>query len=241
MSRSDPGEGMKGVRSHPLSSLDVLTSGLPFTHEIACHLLFALASRASRPQVLEVATGYGKAAVYLAAAASQGDGHLYSSDLVEHSWQGRTARDFLDLAGVTSFSSLDLGRDARWYLLELFTSRPDAWIDLAYVDATHTVEVDAFVALAAWEHLRPGGILVFDDLDWIPAIHGGDHAGRFSSPHQSHVRALFCYLSRLPDAAECAEWGATQFEWSMGFVRKSPLRSSQDESLSSILAGATPR
>jgi len=120
---------------------------------------------------------------------------------------------FLDVCEVT------LGEDARWYLLDLFDKKPGCWIDIAYVDAAHTIEVDAFVALSLWTHLRPGGLLIFDDLDWVPGKHGESERG-YSRPSVSHVRLLFNYIAKLSAVAHATEWGREEMGWTWGFVQK---------------------
>ena len=136
-------------------------------------------------------------------------------------------------AGVLEACRVEFGCDARWHLLDLFREHPGQWIDLVYLDLTHTVEVDSFVALAAWTHLRPGGILVLDDLDWVPATHGAmhgqSHIQGVSRPNVSHVRVIFDYLAQLPDVADKTEWGKEELEWTWGFLRKrNSVRSTKD-------------
>lgn len=207
------------VRLSVLAELDSWSEGVPFTQPSACHLLFELTTFFPKAQVVEVACAYGKATLYLAAAAKAGDGHLRCVDAETPAWQGRTAEDLVRCAGLADACSICFNTDARWYLLDLFRDMPGRWIDLAFIDASHTVEVDAFVTLALWTHLRPGGLLVFDDLDWVPAVHGPPDM-EFSRPSVSHVRTLFEYVSRLPGADEAAEWGRNELGWSYGLVRR---------------------
>ena len=136
-------------------------------------------------------------------------------DPLPHVWEGRTANDLVDELGAEEACDITLGCDARWYLLDLFEDTPDEWLDISFLDASHTVEVDAFVALAMWTHLAPGGILIFDDLDWTPEGHG-DPDLTYSRPTTSHVRAIFDYVRALPDA-DVLEWGNEQLGWPWGF------------------------
>ena len=89
-------------------------------------------------------------------------------DLEPWLWEEKSVLDRLRNANLLDACEVTLRCDARWYLLDLFRNRPGQWIDLAYIDAAHCVEVDSFIALAAWTHLKPGGVIAFDDLDWIP-------------------------------------------------------------------------
>ena len=206
-------------RQAALQSLDALSKDVPFTHTRICHLLFDLVTTFTAPKVVEVSCGYGKATLYLASGAKARGGLVRCVDIARPTWRGRTTVDLLREAGLLNVCNVTFGEDARWYLLDLFRQRPDSWIDVAYVDASHTVEVDAFIALALWTHLRPGGLLVFDDLDWVPAVHGPRYK-TCSRPSISHVRALFEYVSRLPMVDEKAEWGRDELQWTWGLIRK---------------------
>lgn len=42
----------------------------------------------------------------------------------------------------------------------------DWWIDFIYVDADHTASGVLDDAVMAWQHLKPGGIMAFDDFNW---------------------------------------------------------------------------
>lgn len=217
-----------------LCYLDEICNEIPFTHQRACHLLYHLVTRFSQPEVVEVACGYGKATIYLAAAAKLQEGFVRSVDLDKPLWEGKSAKDLLHQAELMDVCDINFGLDARWYLLELFSQRPGLWIDLAYIDATHTIEVDSFVALALWTHLRPGGILVFDDLNWIPMIHA-ENVNNFSAPDVGHVKIIFEYIKMLADVEDSAEWGGEEVEWVWGFLRKRDSSTLRDLSLQKLI------
>jgi len=202
-----------------LRKLDGVTGDIPFTHTRACHLLFDLVSEFSRPQVVEVSCCYGKATVYLAAAAKLNAGFVRAVDEGTYTWGGRNVEELLREFELSDSCEVVLNQDARWYLLDLFLARPGCWIDVAYLDASHTVEVDAFLALALWTHLRPGGIIVFDDLEWVPAVNGQPDQV-FSRPTTSHVGVLYDYVRSLPDVDGALEWGKSEVAWTYGMVRK---------------------
>lgn len=43
----------------------------------------------------------------------------------------------------------------------------DWWFDFIYVDADHTAAGVLNDAVLAWQHLKPGGIMAFDDYTWV--------------------------------------------------------------------------
>ena len=43
----------------------------------------------------------------------------------------------------------------------------DWWFDFIYVDADHTASGVLNDAVMAWQHLKPGGIMAFDDYTWV--------------------------------------------------------------------------
>jgi predicted O-methyltransferase YrrM len=215
-----------------LDDLDSISQNIPFTHPRACRLLHRLVSTFEKPNIVEVACCYGKATLYLAAAVKQQGGIVHCVDAEPWLWEGKSVIDRLRDADLLDVCEVTLGCDARWYMLDLFRRSPDQWIDLAYIDAAHCVEVDSFVSLAAWTHLRPGGIIVFDDLDWIPLVEG---AKGFSRPQVSHVRAIFEYISALPDVGEKALWGRQELEWTWGFIRKRKGVTGLEPSLEAVL------
>jgi predicted O-methyltransferase YrrM len=190
----------------------------------------------SKPEVVEVACCYGKTTLYLAAAAKRQDGFVSCVDIAEYLWEGRSAADLLRQADLLDICRITFGRDARWYLLDLLRQRPGQWIDLAYLDLTHTVEVDSFAALALWTHMRPGGILVFDDLNWVPAVHGSVYKD-LSEPNISNVQVIFDYISGLSDAAERAEWGQEEVAWRWGLLRKRDIAGTNAVPLRKLLRG----
>lgn len=227
---------MKRVeRARILERIDAATMGVPWSHPRVCHLLFDLALSFERPQILEVSCCYGKATAYLATAARLHNGRVRSVDQYRLWWRGRTAADLVNQVGASGWCDITFEQDARWYLLELLTANPGEWIDLAFVDASHSVEVDAFIALAAWTHLRPGGVLVLDDLDWTAKQHAQPD-WPFSRPSHPHVRTIYDYIRALPDVDEAIEWGRAQVEWSWGLLRKQGSRTSRGRGVTNLLA-----
>jgi predicted O-methyltransferase YrrM len=67
--------------------LDAANYRVPYTHRRACHLLYHLVSTFQQPNVLEVACCFGKATVYLAAAAKRRGGRVRCVDIEPYLWE----------------------------------------------------------------------------------------------------------------------------------------------------------
>lgn len=224
-------------REQILRELEAVTRGVPYTQPVACEFLFDIVSTFRRPQVLEICCAYGKATAYLAAAARGADGHLRAVDQTKRTWKGMTAADLVCSVGADACCEVSYGVDARWYLLELFTSTPGRWIDVVFLDASHSVEIDAFLALATWTHLAPDGVLILDDLDWTAARHAPSERGR-TRRRTAHVRVLYEYLAQLPDVDQASVWGVDEQEWPWGVVRKRGESSNSGKGVTDLLAQA---
>ncbi|WP_157488933.1 class I SAM-dependent methyltransferase [Pseudofrankia sp. DC12] len=223
-------------RATILRRLDEVTRGVPYSHDRVCHLLFDLVMTFESPTVVEVAYAYGKATAYLASAAQAVRGQLHAVDRVEPQHLGRTAQDLLAALDLETSCTLAKGEDARWYLVDLVRNRVP-FLDLVYIDASHTLEVDGFLVFAAWAYLKPGGILVLDDLDWVPAQHATD-LGTFSRPSTAHIQELYSMVCRLPDVESFLTWGEREVEWTWGLIRKSGGDSSLADLMNSLLSVA---
>lgn len=209
-------------REQILASLDELTEDVPYYDPVAIrHIFYDLALQFDEPEILEVACGYGKMTPYLAAAAKGSDGTVRAVDHERCTWEGQSVVDRVTAVDAADVCRFEFGEDARWYLLELFTGAPGQWVDFAYLDLAHVVEVDAFAALALWTHLEPGGVLVMDDLDWVPAEDATEETGATRSG-VSNVEAVFDYVTRLPDAEDWTRWREQGWDREWGFVQKGP-------------------
>lgn len=216
-------------------NLDEITDDVPWTPQRVGHLLHRFVSHYDSPEVLELACGYGKITPYLAKAAESRDGRVRASDHKRRTWEGKSAVDRIEEAGLSDVCEFSFGQDARWYTLDLVRNRPVEWIDFVYLDLSHTIEVDAFVALAVWTHLNPGGIIVFDDLDWTPQGHGIEtDENRTNRPEVQQMQILFDYIGSLPDVGARTTWGAEEMYWRWGFIQKTRKRQADGPILSRV-------
>lgn len=202
-------------------NLDAITKDVPYTPQLAGHLMHRIITHYRNPEVLELACGYGKITPYLGKAADAVNGRVRAIDHEYQTWEGKSPVDRVHEAGVGDVCDFTFDVDARWYTLDLLRDQPGRWIDFVYLDLSHTIEIDAFVALAVWTHLRPGGIVVFDDLDWSPGEHGTEtDQNRTNRPNTQQMQILFDYIRQQPDVGDQTTWGEKELNWRWGFIQK---------------------
>jgi len=119
-------------------------------------------------EILEIGFFKGKSSAYIASIIKEmGKGHLTTIDL--ESARNRSPNieeclerlDFLDLV-----TPIYAQRSHTWELKKLITKSPRPQFDLCYFDGGHTWDVTGFGFLLVDFLLRPGGWIIFDDLNW---------------------------------------------------------------------------
>src|SRR3954470_20036278 len=243
-----------------MSALDDVVgavAGLPYMSPAQGRIVFdhILATRPA--EVLELGTGHGVSAAYLAAGlASVGAGRLTTVDHAQARFDPGP-EEVLARAGVADrvtivrqFSSYT------WWLKELVSARSDRAgnvepiYDFVYIDGAKNWTIDGLAVVLVEKLLRPGGWLLMDDLDWTYAQDPGREATdgivhrELSEPErtQPHLRAVFdLIVAQHPAFTELK----VQDEW-WGWARKAPgepRRYSVETSrpLGALLAGGARR
>jgi predicted O-methyltransferase YrrM len=160
------------------------TGGSPGGRADAYSEVLYVVLRVLRPEVVVetgVALGYSSAYL-LQALHDNAQGHLYSIDLPTTDEQGRVNADGVrDRVHVRSESETGAVIPAdlreRW-TLSLGSSNPLlvqlldrlGTIDVFFHDSDHSYENMMWEYQAAWPHLRPGGMLLSDDVHWNAAF-----------------------------------------------------------------------
>jgi len=176
-------DSLRAVRSQPVATSLAEAAGRPLTaplgqlgapQEVLYHLV-----RWLRPaRVVETGVYRGiSSAFLLAGLADNGTGSLVSIDLPSASYPGDTGPDASPLAPgeATGYVVPDELR-VRWRLVvgssreQLPAVAAEGSIDLFLHDSEHTVATMVWEYTTAWAALRPGGLLVSDDVDWNEAF-----------------------------------------------------------------------
>ena len=158
-------------------------AGLPLVHPISARLLRALTLSIGATRILEIGTAIGYSALWMATAMR--DGHLIT--LEADADRAATARANVERAGIGDRISIVVG-DATRYLHKI--SGP---FDLIFQDSNkqlYEAMLDRLVEL-----LRPGGVLVSDNILW-----SGEVVGGYVTPPRRDAKdteALRAYNKRL--------------------------------------------
>ena len=119
-------------------------------------------------EILEIGFYHGKSSAYFAAVLEDiGHGHLVTIDRENARNREPNIQEVL--------SSLDLEhrvtpvyaeRSYTWELAKMIQASPRPQFDLCYFDGGHTWDATGFGFLLVDLLLRPGGWIIFDDLEW---------------------------------------------------------------------------
>jgi len=131
--------------------------------------------REHRPRnCLELGVGHGASALYIGAALeANGSGTLTSVDLTSARNRRPPATDLIHLAGLSDRVDVVFEDTSyTWFLHDVLRAQlvGDGEIepryDFVFIDGAHTWDVDALAFSLTDRLLRPGGWILFDDLDW---------------------------------------------------------------------------
>ena len=119
--------------------------------------------------ILEIGFFHGKSSLYIAAMLEDlGRGHLVTID--QRSALQPATRTSTSLLGDTGLAHrvtpIIAFRSFTWELQKLITQVPRPRFDLCYFDGGHAWDSTGFGVLLVDFLLRPGGILVLDDMNW---------------------------------------------------------------------------
>jgi predicted O-methyltransferase YrrM len=147
-------------------------AGLPLVHPATARLLRSLVTALGARRVLEVGTAIGYSALWMGQALPP-DGRLISLELDAD--RAAAARDNFERAGLSSQLSVIVGDAAR------FLHKVAGPFDLVFQDGAKSLYEPLLDALV--DRIRPGGVLVTDNVLW----HGEVVPGFVEPPERDPV------------------------------------------------------
>jgi len=122
--------------------------------------------------ILEIGFYQGKSSLYIAGALEDlgRGGHLVTIDRESAQKHDPNIESLLDQVGLAHrVTPVYAFRSFTWELQKLIARSPRPQFDLCYFDGGHTWDETGFGFLLVDLLLRPGGVIVFDDLNWTVA------------------------------------------------------------------------
>jgi predicted O-methyltransferase YrrM len=121
--------------------------------------------------ILELGFRHGVSTCYLAAALEESEGgRVTTIDLETSRDNNPSIETLLERTGLKD--RVVVFREPtsyNWRLMKMLESEPRPLFDLCYLDGAHDWFVDGLAFFLVDRLLRPGGWIVFDDLDWTYA------------------------------------------------------------------------
>lgn len=156
------------------NKIQQLIDGVPYIMgEMASDLYHFI--RETKPlSCLELGFGHGASSCYIAAALEEnGKGHLTSVDLISaKQWQDPAIEDLLERTGLSQWVSVHRESGGyNWFLKKNIeqqsrVNRCTPLYDLCFLDGAKNWTIDATAFFLTDKLLKPGGWIVFDDLQW---------------------------------------------------------------------------
>lgn len=118
--------------------------------------------------VLEIGFFRGRSSCYIASVLEEmGRGHLTTIDRVGARRHEVGIHECLERTGLAHrVTPIFAERSYTWELGRMIRAEPRPMFDLCYFDGGHTWDMTGFGLLLVDAVLRPGGWIIFDDLDW---------------------------------------------------------------------------
>ncbi len=166
------------MKSDTLQRVSEVVAGLPYMSPEQGRRVYDHV-RATRPlAVLELGTGHGVSAAYIAAALADNEaGQLTTVDF-EHSIHDPDAKSVLERAGVADRVTVVRRYSSyTWWLKKQVEASSDNCgncepvYDFVYIDGAKNWNIDGLAVVLAEKLLRPDGWLLLDDLDWSHDLH----------------------------------------------------------------------
>jgi predicted O-methyltransferase YrrM len=121
--------------------------------------------------ILELGFRHGVSTTYMAATlAGAGKGRIVTVDLQSAKQNTPNIEELLEAAGERA--RVDIYYEPTsytWRLMRMLQEDPTPRFDMCYLDGAHDWFADGFAFFLVDRLLRPGGWIVFDDMDWTYA------------------------------------------------------------------------
>lgn len=149
-------------------------AGVPYVMEDMAYDLYYFVLDKKPERVLELGFGHGASSCYIAAALEEiGRGKLTAVDLVSAAtWQHPSIEELLERTGLGDMVEVKRENTSyTWFLKKMIVDQSSATCctpvyDLCFLDGAKNWTIDGAAFFLIDKLLKPGGWVVFDDLQW---------------------------------------------------------------------------
>lgn len=171
---------------------------------------------------LELGFAHGVGTVWMAGAIQKlGEGKVIAVDVQDALTLNPSATEMLNRSGLSAFAELHYDEFSyTWHLKRHLKEYREQPFDFVFIDGAHDWDTDGFAFFLVASMLRPGGWILFDDLNWSyatsPSLGNTDLVRSMSSERRidRQVRAIWENLvlqdDRFGTFTEDGNWGWTQ-------------------------------
>jgi predicted O-methyltransferase YrrM len=153
-----------------VSRIAALTEGIPHTIPERGYLIYDFVRQHGFKSVLELGFAHGVSSCYIAAALkANGEGFLTTIDLDAVRGLNPSIETLLERTGLRDWvKPVNTATSYTWELMHLIERTPAGeWaFDFAFIDGAHSWFVDGLAFFLVDRLLKPGGWILFDDLNW---------------------------------------------------------------------------
>jgi predicted O-methyltransferase YrrM len=151
-----------------IALVDKRFGDLPYMTTRQAAFLGTLIKREGLGDLLELGTFHGKSTAYMAAVLEAlGRGRLVTIDRVNVNTKHPNVYEILAELGLSHRVQVYLEpRSLTWRLMRLIEEHRDPCFDFCYFDGGHSWDVTGYAFFLVDRLLKPGGWIIFDDLDW---------------------------------------------------------------------------
>lgn len=118
--------------------------------------------------ILELGFRHGVSTCYMAGALEElGGGKITTIDLLSARDAEPNIDQLLGSLGLSKFATVFYEPTSyTWRLMKMLEEDPSPRFDFCYIDGAHDWFTDGFAFFLVDRLLEPGGLIIFDDLDW---------------------------------------------------------------------------
>jgi len=194
----------------------------PHTLPEAGQTLYEFILKNKLRRCLELGFAHGVGTAWMAGAIQRlGEGKVVAVDIQDALARKPSATEILTRAGLSAFAELHYEEFSyTWHLKRHLREYRKQPFDFVFIDGAHNWDTDGFAFYLVASMLKPGGWILFDDLNWSyaksPSLKDTDFVRSMSSERRTdcQVRAIWEDLvlqdDRFGNFTEDGNWGWAQ-------------------------------